>query len=275
MVKVKLVLLVVLFNIFLCLYSTDEHPISPPPDVNLNIRPPPNEENDNTYNEENVLNDEDDNDNFSNENMENEGANASTMDISPSFNFKYCNSKCPFEKNCIFTQITSNFTEYGCSLCSKDTYLEADKTGSGKCKSKNTIEHCIAAQTSPSYKKKKLYCWACEKDYILSRDLSNCSKKIDKKFKIPHCDHYYQNTTDTSGIVCNACEDGYTLSSDMKKCIKGCELQNCAKCQMLGDAPFCFMCKKDYIGILSQKVFLYTDCMSCNDVKHEACPNRN
>ena len=188
-----------------------------------------------------------------------------------SSNFDYCDSKCPMDKHCIFSQVTNNYTNYGCSLCTKDKILIADKTGSGHCESKNNIPHCIAAQKISD--KDKIHCWACDHNYILSTDLSNCDKKIARKEKISHCDHYYQNAT--NDIVCNACEEGYTLSEDMRRCTKGCILQNCKQCQMLGDAPFCFMCKKDYIGVLSQKVFLYTDCMSCKDIKNEQCNNIN
>ena len=236
---------------------SNEEPIIPPSDVNLNIREPPeellaNHNNENTH--EALMNEEN--------------------SIPPRSLFSYCSSHCPFEKQCLFAQVSSNFTNYGCSLCTPSHYLQADASGSGKCKAKkNPNDHCIASQTFPSFNKNSLHCWACETDYILSRDLSNCKHKIKQNKKIEHCDHYYQSGKDKDDVVCNACEDGYTLSNDMKKCTKGCELQNCAKCQMLEDAPFCFMCKKDYIGILNQNVYLYTDCMSCDDIKERACNN--
>ena len=91
------------------------------------------------------------------------------------------NDDCPKYDNCLFYQITQNYTDYGCGVCEKEYAMSADASGSGECLDKHKIKNCVGSVSKADILDGTPFCFECEKDFVnFLEDL----KKFSSDYKI-------------------------------------------------------------------------------------------
>ena len=173
--------------------------------------------------------------------------------------------KCWKFENCLYYQVTEQYTDYGCSICDENYELQTDENTAGYCLyNKNALKNCIyPARNSTGTP----LCYLCEKNYILANDFTNCSPMTKECSKIPNCESYQYDSN--GAIICQACKNNFTVSKQGSECIKGCSIDNCEKCVDNNGVHQCVFCKAGYIGVIDLANLNYDACLTCDEYQCE------